>query len=185
MRLKILALVMLAAAIVPSVANAQHHKSKVLIAYFSYSGNTRTMANQIKAETGADVFEIVPQAAYPAEMNAVIKQGCQEIKDNFRPALKGMLPNLSKYDVIFVGSPCWCGTIAPPVFTFLSKENFAGKTIIPFMTHGGSRMGQSVADIKKMCPKARVLDGLPILGRDVNDAASEVHNWLLELKIIK
>ena len=92
---------------------------KVLVAYFSHSGNTREMARQIAEATNGDLFEIVPQSAYPAQYDAVTAQAKREIGRGYRPALKGRLPDIGAYDVVFVGSPCWWGTVAPPVATFL------------------------------------------------------------------
>lgn len=80
---------------------------KVLVAYFSHSGNTREMARQIAEATNGDLFEIVPQSAYPAQYDAVMAQAKREIGRGYRPALKGRLPDIGAYDVIFVGSPCW------------------------------------------------------------------------------
>ena len=88
---------------------------KVLVAYFSHSGNTREMARQIAEATNGDLFEIVPQSAYPAQYDAVTAQAKREIGRGYRPALKGRLPDIGAYDVVFVGSPCWWGTVAPPV----------------------------------------------------------------------
>ena len=82
---------------------------KVLVAYFSHSGNTREMARQIAEATNGDLFEIVPQSAYPAQYDAVMAQAKREIGRGYRPALKGRLPDIGAYDVIFVGSPCWWG----------------------------------------------------------------------------
>ena len=93
---------------------------KVLVAYFSHSGNTREMARQIAEATNGDLFEIVPQSAYPAQYDAVTAQAKREIGRGYRPALKGRLPDIGAYDVVFVGSPCWWGTVAPPVATFLA-----------------------------------------------------------------
>ena len=122
--------------------------TKVLMAYFSHSGNTRAMARQIAEATGGDLFEIVPAAAYPAEYGAVVDQAKKEIGGGVRPALKGRLPDVGAYDVIFVGSPCWWSTVAPPVATFLADCDWAGKTVVPFMTHeaqphGPQRRGYS------------------------------------------
>jgi flavodoxin len=87
--------------------------------------------------------------------------------------------------VIFIGSPIWWGTIAPPVAAFLSSHDLTGKTVIPFMTHEGSRMGHSVSDIKKLCPDSVVLDGLPIRGHRIREAQDEVKAWLRKIGIIE
>lgn len=158
---------------------------KILIAYFSWGGNTRAMAEQIKQATNADIFEIVPVAAYPKDYNACVEQAKKEINANHKPALKAKVADFASYDIIIVGSPNWWGTIAPPVATFLSSYDFSGKTILPFITHEGSRMGRSVDDIKKLCPKATILNGLPVRGSSVKNAGSDIQKWLKENSISK
>jgi flavodoxin len=159
--------------------------TKVLVAYFSHSGNTRAMARQIAEATGGDLFEIVPAAAYPAEYGAVVDQAKKEIGGGVRPALKGRLPDVGAYDVIFVGSPCWWSTVAPPVTTFLADCDWAGKTVVPFMTHEGSRMGRSEEDIRKLCAGATLLGGLPLRGGAVKDSRDAVRKWVQGLNLTK
>lgn len=166
------------AAFAVSGAGAQQPSGKVLVAYFSHSGNTRAMARQIAEATGGDLFEIVPAAAYPAEYGAVVDQAKKEIGGGVRPALKGRLPDVGAYDVIFVGSPCWWSTVAPPVATFLADCDWAGKTVVPFMTHEGSGMGHSEADIRKLCPRSTVPDGLAVRGSAVRNSKDEVGRWV-------
>jgi len=158
---------------------------KILVAYFSHSGNTRVIAEQIRNAAGADIFEIQPVKDYPDDYQAVVDQAKKEINSNYRPALKTKVENIGAYDVIFIGSPNWWSTVAPPVSTFLSSYNLSGKTIIPFMTHEGTAMGHSVSDIKKLCPKSTVLEGFPVRGSYVRDAQDDVTKWLREIKIIK
>ena len=152
------------AAFAVSGAGAQQPSGKVLVAYFSHSGNTREVARQISEATGGDLFEIVPATPYP--------------EAGVRPALKNPVGDLSQYDVIFVGSPCWWATIAPPVATFLTSCDLAGKTVVPFMTHEGSRMGHSEADIRKLCPRSTVPDGLAVRGSAVRNSKDEVGRWV-------
>jgi len=83
---------------------------------------------------------------------------------------------------VFVGSPCWWGTVAPAVASFLSAYDFSGKTVIPFMTHGGSGLGHAEADIKTMLPAARVEKGHAFWGRNARNAGEEVKDWIKELK---
>lgn len=158
---------------------------KVLVAYFSHSGNTREMARQIAEATNGDLFEIVPQSAYPAQYDAVTAQAKREIGRGYRPALKGRLPDIGAYDVIFVGSPCWWGTVAPPVATFLAAYDWSGKTVAPFMTHGGSRMGRSEDDIEKLCPGATLLGGLPVRGSAVKGSRDAVGKWIGGMNLSK
>lgn len=160
-----------------TVANAQNGTKK-LVVYFSHSGNTRSLAKQIAEAAGADIFEVVPVKAYPEEYGAVVEQAKREIEAGYRPAIKSRPENLDQYDVIFVGSPCWWATVAPPVATLLAASDMKGKTILPFMTHEGSRMGRSIEDIRKLCPGAKVAEGLAVRGSAVDKSAPEVRKWL-------
>lgn len=159
---------------------------KILVVYFSQTGHTRTVANQIHDQAGGDLFEIVTVTPYPTDYNTLLNQAQKEQNENFRPPLKTKVEDMGSYDTVFVGSPVWWGTIAPPVKTFLSEYDFSGKTIVPFTTHGGSGLGSSVADIKKLCPNATVLEnGLAIRDSEVNGAQKSVSDWLNKLKITK
>lgn len=159
--------------------------AKTLVVYYSHSGNTRVVAEQIAKDTGGDIFEIVPVKAYPEEYRTLTDQAKKEINENHKPAIKGKVADISQYDVIIVGSPCWWSTIAPPVATFLSSYDLSGTTVVPFMTHGGSGMGHSEADIKKLCPKSTLLEGLPVSGNAVNNSQGDVSAWLRKIKIVK
>jgi len=92
---------------------------------------------------------------------------------------------MADYDVIFMGYPNWWGTIPMPMYTFLDEYNFSGKTIIPFCTHKGSQMGNSVNDIKKLCPNAKVLDGLAIRGENAVNAQNDVNKWLQKIGMLQ
>ena len=133
---------------------------KVLVAYFSHSGNTREMARQIAEATNGDLFEIVPQSAYPAQYDAVMAQAKREIGRGYRPALKGRLPDIGAYD-------------------------WSGKTVAPFMTHGGSRMGRSEEDIGKLCHGATLLGGLPVRGSAVKGSLDAVGKWIGGMNLSK
>ena len=158
---------------------------KMLVAYFSHTGNTRAIAQMIQEATGADVFEIVPANPYPAAYGDVLARGRQELKDGVMPELKSEVPDLVPYDLIFVGSPNWFNTIVPPVMTFLSGRDFTGKTIVPFMTHGGGGLGKSVQDVKRLAPGATVLEGRGFRGDSVKDAGEDVRTWLRDLKLVE
>ena len=158
---------------------------KILVTYFSHSGNTREIARQIQEATGADTYEIVPVDVYPTDYDAVVAQAKKELNANHRPALKSTGPDPAAYDVLFVGSPNWWSTIAPPVMTFLSAHDLTGKTLVPFITHEGSRLGKSVQDMKRLSPGATVLAGRPFVGGSVKTAREDVRKWLRDLKLIK
>ena len=158
---------------------------KILVAYFSHSGNTREIANQIHAIVGGDIFEIQSAKPYPDDYHAVVKQAREELASGYKPVLKTKVENIKAYDLVFIGYPNWCSTVPAPVKTFLLEYDFSGKTIAPFCTHGGGGMGRSVTDIAKLCPKSTLLDSFSILGSDVKTAQSEVSKWLKKIKITK
>ena len=147
---------------------------KILVAYFSYSGNTREIANQIHKRVGGDISEIQAVKPYPHDYDAVVQQARQELDSGYKPALKTKIEHIKSYDLVFIGYPNWCSTVPAPVRTFLSEYDFSGKTIVPFCTHEGSGLGRSATDISKLCPKSTLLDGFVILGSDVKTAQEKV-----------
>ena len=188
MQAKVIALAAMAALVSGLEARAQTPSEggrRMLVAYFSHTGNTRAIARQIQEATGADVFEIVPANPYPESYGEVLARGRQELNDNMMPKLKSEVPDLAPYDVIFVGSPNWFNTIVPPVMTFLSGRDFTGKTLVPFMTHGGGGMGKGVQDVKRLAPGATLLEGRAFRGDAVADAGEDVRAWLRELRLVE
>ncbi len=151
---------------------------KILVVYFSHSGNTHIIADQIHKKTEGDIFEIQSVKPYPENYNAVVEQARQELKLDYKPALKTRIENIKSYDVIFICYPNWWATFPAPVKTLLSEYDLGGKTLIPVCTHEGSGLGKSVTDIRKLCPDAEVLDGLAIRGGNVSGAQHEVSAWL-------
>ncbi len=152
--------------------------SHILIAYFSHSGNTRTIANQIYDAAGGDLFEIKTVDSYPEEYEAVVEIAKKELNDGYKPSLATHVENIDSYDVVFLGYPIWWGTMPMAIETFLTEHDLSGKTVIPFCTHEGSRFGSSVTDIKNLCPNASLLEGLAIRGSEVKDAQSQVVEWI-------
>ncbi|MDO4551329.1 MAG: flavodoxin [Planctomycetia bacterium] len=129
---------------------------KILVAYYSWSGSTRAAAKMIQAECGGEIFEIVPVRPYPSDYQKCVEQAKKECRSDFHPDLKETLANVGKYEVIFVGSPNWWGTVAPPVATFLTAYDFNGKILVPFITHGGGGMQNCLRDVKRMCPGVNI-----------------------------
>lgn len=158
---------------------------KILIAYYSWGGNTRVIAEDIQKATGGDLFEIVPVQAYPKDYDEVVAQAKKEIRADARPELKTKVANIAEYDVIFVGSPNWWSTIAPPVMTFLASYDLAGKKVAPFVTHGGGGLAKCADDVKRLAPKSDVLDALSVSGSAVNRSQGEVQKWLRKIGVAK
>ena len=154
-----------------------------LIAYFSHSGNTRIIAEQIYRNAGGTLFEIVPADPYPADYDAVVDQARGELERKYLPELKTRVTAWETYPLVFVGYPNWWSTVPRPVAAFLSGYDFSGKTVAPFCTHGGGGMGRSIADIRDLCPQATVLDGLAVPGGSTDDAQDAVAGWLRNIGI--
>jgi len=154
---------------------------KVLVVYFSHSGNTRVVAGQVKDITGGDVFEIAAAEAYPGDYDATVARAVKELKAKARPSLKSKTPDLSAYTTIILGYPNWCNTIPMPVAAFLSVNDLSGKNIAPFCTNEGSGLGRSESDIKALCPQSKVLNGLALRGSTVKKSCPEMARWLKEL----
>jgi flavodoxin len=143
--------------------NAQSQRTqKIIIAYFSWGGTTRSLAERIHerlAESAypADMFEIKTVNTYPAAYRLTTEVAKREQETNARPALATHVNNMDSYDVVFLGYPIWYQTIPMALCIFLEEYNFSGKTIIPFCTFGangkGSGLGPSADDIKNMLPK--------------------------------
>ena len=167
---------------------------KVLVVYFSrpgsnYSvgnvkvGNTQVLAEMIAKETGAATFKIDPEKVYPAGYDECTKVAKQEKTSNARPAIKGDV-KVEDYDVIFIGYPNWWSDAPMPVYTFIEKHNWQGKTVIPFCTHEGSGLSNE-REIKAAVKGATLLKGLGMYGHtaqnDRDNAAKTVKNWLTEI----
>jgi len=165
-------------------AEGKKMNKKILIAYYSRTGNTREIANQIHKIVGGEIFELVPVTPYPSNYNACVNQAKQELKSGYKAPLKSKI-DVKNYDIILIGYPIWWGTFPAPVRTFLNENDFSGKTIAPFCTHGGSGLSRSVSDISNLCPKATLLEGFEVPGSSVGTAQNKVSDWLKRIKIEK
>jgi formylglycine-generating enzyme required for sulfatase activity/flavodoxin len=153
---------------------------QVLIAYYSWGGNTRAIAGMIRERTGADLFEIEPARSYSGDYNTVLSEAQRDQRAQARPELAKRVDDMGRYDVILLGYPNWWASIPMPIASFLEEYDFSGKTIIAFCSHGGGRFGQSLTAIAKLAPNARMGEALSVhysggsaLGRDIGE-------WLAE-----
>ena len=151
---------------------------KTLIVYFSWSGNTRSVANTIQDLTGYDMVEIEVEEPYSSVYNEVTARARQELDNDIRPALVTQVENMGEYDTLIVGTPIWGSRLAPPVKSFLAMYDLTGKIIAPFCTHGGSGTAQSVNDIRAVCPNSEILQPLAVSGSQAENARSSVKRWL-------
>lgn len=149
---------------------------RALVVYYSHSGNTRRLAEQIAQESGGVLLELVPQDPYPAAYRALVTQATRELREGVLPALSGELPEIDGFDVVFIGTPNWCGTAAPPVLTYLSQTDLRGRRVAPFCTHGGGGTGHIGADVAHACPGAQVGEMLAVAGAAVEPGT--VREWV-------
>ena len=148
--------------------------SSVLIAYFSWSGNTEQVAQIIQQETGGDLFEIAPATAYTDDYNELLDIAQQEQSDNARPELAGQVENWEQYDTIFVGYPNWWSDAPMAVYTFLESYDWDGKTLVPFNTSASGGFGRSLSGLEESASGATILDGLSMTNLTINNKARTI-----------
>lgn len=170
--------------------------SDTLVVYFSRTGeqynvgvidkgNTAIVADMIANQTGADVFEILPQEDYyPYTYDELTDVAKKELNENARPAYAGVVPDLSQYSTIFIGAPVWWGDWPMIMYTFFEEnaDGLAGKTLIPFSTHAGSGLSGFDRKLSGACPDSTVGTGLAIAGTDAqkhqDSVRQNVNDWL-------
>ena len=175
----------------PQTTSSARSDQRVLVVYFSRAdentggvgyiekGNTKILAEMIAERMHGDIFEIKTVKPYPKEYRPATEAAKQEKEENARPEIVGELPDLSKYDVVFLGYPIWWSDMPMPVYTFLDRENFAGKIILPFCTHEGSGLSdtqRSIADVTK----ADVREGFALQGHIAQKSPEEARTALYE-----
>jgi hypothetical protein len=132
----------------------------------------------IHEKVGGDILEIQPLELYPDDYNAVYAQGRKEVEEHIKPQLSNNLTDISEYGTIYLGSPIWFDTIAPPVASFLYGQSLAGKTIIPFFTYDGSDIGQGLEDTAKLSPNANIAKGFAVKRTEVDNSEAVINEWL-------
>ena len=168
-------------------------QGKILVAYFSRTGeeygvgnitkgNTAILAEIIAKQTGGDLFEIKTVQSYPTSYDECTKIASREKATKARPELSTKISNLNDYDTIFIGYPIWYGDAPMAIYTFLESYDFSGKNIIPFCTHGGSGLSSTDQSITLICPKSKILQGFEMRGKavrnDSEQAEKNVSEWL-------
>lgn len=139
-----------------SQKNFTEEDQKILIVYFSITGNTEKIATEIHEEVGGDLFRIDLVNNYPSTYKEQTEIAKKELKEGFLPALKDRIDDIQKYDIIYIGSPNWWGTICPPVRSFINQHDLSNKKIIPFITHGGGGKENTITDLTKLCNESVV-----------------------------
>lgn len=161
----------------------QDTEIKTAVVYFSATGNTEAVAELIAAQTGADIFEIIPETEYTDDDLNYSDDSCranQEMDDeSARPAISSDLSAVSEYDVIYLGYPIWWGTAPRIIQTFLESYDLSQATIYTFCTSGSSGIESSVSDLQSLYPNINIVSGKRFSGASEED----VQEWLGELGV--
>lgn len=161
--------------------SAEETGQKSLVVYFSWSGNTESVAQEIAAQTGADVFKIEPQEPYTDDYDELLDIAQEEQRNSARPAIAGSIEGLDSYEVIYLGFPNWWGDMPMILYTFLEEYDLSGKTVAPFVTSGGSGFSNTVSAMKSLEPEADFLDGLSLGSSAAAEPADSVGSWLEDI----
>ena len=149
-----------------------------LIISYSYSGHTHRVAQAIHDLTGGDWREIYPWQPYPMAFTELLDQVKKEVQTGYHPRLLSGAVSAREYSVIFVGSPNWCGHIAPPLASWLAKNDLSGKVILPFYSHCGGVPCDFGGEIARLHPKANVCKALGILEDLDADLPGILRDWI-------
>ena len=157
----------------------QTEEPKVLVLYYSQTGNTKAVAEEIARRLNADMEEIVAVNPYDGDFQATIARCMQEREQEVIPDIQPLKADISGYDVVFLGYPVWFGTYAPPVITFLNNVDLSGKKIVPFCTFGSGGLESSVKDLTVAEPNAEILPGYGVRAARMDAMPKEVEQFLM------
>ncbi len=151
---------------------------KMLVLYYSQTGNTKAVAEEIANKLGADIEEITMVEPYDGDFQATIERCLKERKQGVIPAIHPVKADLTNYDIIFLGFPVWFGTYAPPVQKFLLGADLSGKKIVPFCTFGSGGLESSLNDLKQAAPNSEIMPGYGVRAARMDAMPKEVDNFL-------
>lgn len=158
---------------------------KILVVYFSHTGNTRTIAGYIHDTVKSDLMEIKTVDTYTDDYDALLAQIREEVAAEYCPPLTTRIEDIASYDVVFIGYPIWVETAAPPVRSFLTAHDLSGKTVVPFCTSGTSSAEASYRLVRSLCPQSTVLEGIQIRRGTYDTAYERILEWLQKISIVE
>ncbi|MBO4307869.1 MAG: NAD(P)H-dependent oxidoreductase [Bacteroidales bacterium] len=179
MKIVKLLLAVMIVAMTAACSGEKKEAQKILVLYYSQTGNTKAVAEEIANRLGADIEEIVAVNPYDNDFQATIDRCKQEKEQGVLPDINPVKADISKYDVVFIGYPVWFGTYAPPVTAFLSNVDLSGKKIVPFCTFGSGGLESSVKDMAAAQPKAEILPGYGVRAARMEAVPEEI-DWFLK-----
>ena len=156
------------------------YAQKSLVLYYSETGTTKTVAQELQKQLGADIESIEAVEPYTGNFQETIQRGQREMQSGETPALKPLQKKIADYDIVFLGYPIWFGTYAMPIATLVKQNDFAGKTVVPFCTFGSGGLNTSSDALKNALPKARIQKGYGVRTARVAAAAKELDRFLKE-----
>lgn len=155
-------------------------QKKVLVLYYSQTGTTQVVAEELQKQLGADIERIEAVNPYDSDFQATIERSGKERENGEVPELKPIQTKLDDYDIIFIGYPIWFGTYAMPIATLVKENDFAGKTIVPFCTFGSGGLNSSTEALKEALPKADIRKGYGVRSARIEAAPREIERFLIE-----
>ncbi|HIR73653.1 MAG TPA: hypothetical protein IAB96_09065 [Candidatus Coprenecus pullicola] len=165
----------------PNPSDTLSGESNILVVYFSWSGNTRHVAEYIARQTGGTLFRIEPEKPYPSEYVPCTEVAKAEKEQNARPAIRDRVEDWDSYDTVFIGCPVWWWTAPMIINTFAESYDFAGKTVVPFCTYASTYRDETLARIVELTPDARHLKGFGAIDRNTDG----ITEWLEKIKLLK
>ena len=151
--------------------------NKTLLVFFSWSNNTKTVADEIHGMLGCDMVQVETVEPYPTSYEELRPIAYEEL-DNGSRELKTVVENMDEYDTLIIGTPIWGGHMTPAMQLFLKSYDFSGKTIALYTTHQGSGLGQSMSDLRSICPNSIITEGIAIQGPSASSSRSAMESWL-------
>lgn len=162
---------------------AELEPQRVLIAYYSWGGTTRHAAEEIQRCTGGTLLEIKPVTPYPEDYDTCVQKAKEDIKAGVQPDLIAANTDVAMYDVIFIGSPNWWSTIAPPVTSFLAQNDLSGKKVAFFQTHGGGGMANCERHARALMPNATFLGSISLRDLQKDSFADAIAAWVRSIRM--
>lgn len=162
----------------PSVSG----RSKILVAFFTRSGNTRVIAGTIQRALGVELFEIRPKRPYPEDYEETVAHATRERDSGYEPPLAERMADIAAYDEIYLGFPIWGETAPPVIRSFLKDHELRGKTIRPFITHGGYGVGKSLSVLASHAPNARIEPAFVMEADQERRTITQVKGWLGQIE---
>lgn len=157
---------------------------KKIVVYYSYTGNTKKIADMIKEKLNCDVLELTPKIPFSTDYQTVVDEYQNNSIDNKEVEINDININLNDYEEIIIGTPVWWYTISPVVVTFLKKYDLSGKVVIPFATNAGW-LGKTFKDVQKLCPNSKVEKEMNIVFKSYSDNLKtnikDINNWIVSL----